>query len=189
MGKKLEMTWPPGTQEAVKERMRAVVWAVDQHGGWRSPNVTADITKWLAADGYEIDQDRVAATLVRLDKEGYAIRVVQGKRTTEVELAPDLSVPLPAYVRARMARGAAAEGNGQRPGPRRQVVLHTSADPAAATAITAAPAGRRAPALPHKAPAVPPVFAELGQLAADWWRDDPDAALAWAADAVRNLRA
>jgi hypothetical protein len=170
---RIKMAWPSGTQDAVKERHRAIVWATDRVGGWESSNVLAEVVEWLAKDGYELPLEHVAKALHQLDDKGWAIRVVQGKRTVGFVLNPDLVVDTPAYVKARMVRDAPAPAE---PAPRKPRPPKGAGK-------------RRLPPLPGDTRAAdrPPWLHQLCEGLTEYWREDPAGADAWAMMALDML--
>jgi hypothetical protein len=89
--------------------------------------------------------------------------VVTGRRTTLFIMDSDVAVPEPTFVRAKALRAAAA-ANG--------------------TVTAAAAAG---PPVPRKK-ADPEWMRELTGLLRGWHRDDPQAAAAWAQEAISWLK-
>jgi len=164
------LTFPPKTTTQRKHRDIAVAWITKQHGGFQTANVTATIHKALRDAGFRTTQEHVMRSMIALEGDGYAIREVIGRRHVLFMMDADVDVPEPGFVAAQRMRTASL------------------ADPVPAAPLPADPGPSRRPPLPRRTPDMPGVFAELSQAVLDWWRDEPDAATAWATDALASLR-
>lgn len=194
---------------ATRQRMTAVVWVTARHGGFVGTNVTADLAKALEADGYPVAQERVHAAMEWLEREGYAIRVVNGKRTVEFRIKPDVKVATPAYVEAQRAaavneQGARVMDAAERTQARRER-LEEERQQRVAASPPPPPADQRPPleSVPvhrprHPRQVAPPVpfrltrrpewLTDLDEVLTDWWKADPEASGAWAEEAIEAVR-
>ncbi len=151
----------PKMQAQKKKALLAVAWITQRDGGYEDRNVTALITRKLAAEGYKLPQDRVHDAMIWLDESGYALRSVLGRRHILFMILDDIVVPKPGFVRAHEARQAGRASSNGTGRPRR-------------------------PPAPQRAPR-PPWLPALADGLADWWREDPTEADAWAVEVAAGL--
>jgi hypothetical protein len=199
--------FPPKTQLQQKERTKAVAWATAKVGGWRGPNVTASIQKYLADAGFKVDQAHIRNSMVYLVERDLAIQVVIGRRTREFIMAPDVELEEPDFVRAQRARAA---GHGPTPEPVRLPAAPPATNGHASPVIddhgsrpmpgvevvprTAGPAGTKLPGRGRGMPRLPSAMrqepAQLDLLVATlraWHDRDADACDLWVAAVLRDL--
>jgi hypothetical protein len=155
------LEFPPKTTRARQQCDIAVAWITVQNGGFQTPNVTAAITRELKTAGFQAPQSYIKHAMDRLVAGGYAVAEVIGKRTVAFVVDPDVEVPEPAFLTV-------------------QRMTNTTGAP---TPPRSKPAGR--PPIPNRTPAV---FGDLHAAVLDWWRLDPDNAVAWATEALESLR-
>jgi len=118
MAKKI--TFPPRSATERKQRILAVAHITQEVGGWEGSNVARLIQDRLEEDGYTVTAhtdnstnvlNRVSDAMVWLTEQGFAARVVKGKRTTEFVMDPEVVVPTPDYVKGKTFRTAKEEAD------------------------------------------------------------------------------
>lgn len=169
-----QIKFKPRMTNEHKQRLTAVAYATQKVGGWQSANVTADLIDWLTEDGFNVEigaqpgGKRLNITnvfneaMVWLADNGYAARVVKGKRTTEFIMDPEVNVPVPDYAKGKQFK----LGN---------TVTATA---------TVSPLEPAKPAPKPKAPPLPsslrgPDTLRLNVMLKQWWQREPEAAQAW----------
>lgn len=177
MSKALTIKFPPKTTRNFKERTLAVAHVTALAGGYVLPNgVAALIEQDLGRLGYTTERHLITLSMRWLAHNGYALEVINGRRTQEFILAPDVTVPPPQFVLAQRARAAAG------PSP-------TDDTPGAPmNGSHAGPVARRRPPLPRQPQSTGP--ARLDELTAAlraWHADEADPCDAWVADAIEAL--
>lgn len=164
-----QLTFAPKTQHQRRARDTAIAWVTAQQPNrmFESANVTATIHRALKALGFPVDQRYIKYGMDALVEAGYAESLVIGRRTTMFMLKEDVEVPVPVFIAAAQRR------NGAR-----------------ADTPAAAPAATKRPALPRQPVQEEPpvVIHDLHMAVRAWWREEPEAAEAWATDAIEALR-
>jgi hypothetical protein len=184
--------FPPKTQLQLKERVKAIAWATNKVGGWRGPNVTASIQRYLQDSGYKTTQALVKLGMDYLVKHELAVAVVLGRRTTEFILVGDVELEEPDFIRAARLR---ATSHGPAPEP---IELPAPASNGAAViddhgsrpipGVEVLPGrGRKMPRLPSAVASGPSGLDLLADAVRTWHRTDPDAAELWVDAVLRDL--
>jgi hypothetical protein len=201
MAKPLTIKFPPKTTGNFKERTLGVAYVTGLAGGYVLPNgVAALIEQDLGKLGYPTERQLVTTSMRWLARNGYALEVINGRRTQEFILAPDVVVPTPQFVLAARARAAARTESVPQPGGR-GVVEHivgpelerVSSTNGAAPAVhqtPPVPARRPRPRLPSQGTQVgfAKQLAVLGDCLLGWHATEPDAAEQWVDDVLTDLR-
>jgi hypothetical protein len=199
-----KITFPAKTQRQFIERTLGVAWVTSRAGGYARPSgVNGLIEKDLRDVGYRVDRHLVRRSMQWLADEGYALMVVNGRRTQEFILAPDVDVPMPQFAQALRARALQAgtrtvsvpqpAGQGvveHIVGPELEPVPSSNGAAPAVHQTAPVPAGRPRPRLPSQGTQVgfAKQLAVLGDCLLGWHATEPEAAEQWVDDVLTDLR-
>lgn len=185
--------FPPKTQLQLKERVKAISWATNKVGGWRGPNVTASIQRYLQDAGYKTTQPLIKRGMDYLVEHDLAIAVVLGRRTTEFIMAPEVELEEPDFIRTQRVR---ARSHGPTPealppppatnGDAPVVIDDHGARPMPGVELLPG-RGRQMPRLPSAVAKGPDGLDLLTDAVRTWHRTDPDAAELWVDAVLRDL--
>jgi hypothetical protein len=183
--------FPPKTQLQLKERVKAIAWATNKVGGWRGPNVTASIQRYLQEAGYKTGQNLVKLGMDYLVRHELAIAVVLGRRTTEFIMAPEVELEEQDFIRAQRIR---ATSHGPTEPPALPPATNGSAEVIDDHGARPMPGvellpgrGRKMPRLPSAVASGPSGLDLLVDAVRTWHRTDPDAAELWVDAVLRDL--
>lgn len=186
MSKPQPIKFPPKTTGNFKERTLAVAYVTALAGGYVLPNgVAALIEQDLGKLGFVTERPHITSSMRWLARNGYALEVINGRRTQEFILAPDVTVPTPQFVLAQRARAAAG------PSPTDDTPAWAAVNAAPGAPLNGSQAARVArgrPPLPRQPqPTGPARLGELTQALKGWHADEAEACDTWIEQALAAL--